>query len=222
MKLLKLPLYLLSLAAVGLVVYVGALTFKDKLTIQKLVTENKQLQQAITNLTTENQIGYAKVIDQQIRDGRMQTTLKFVETAFDKPTEKILEKKFTIEGDIIHFDALIVKFDEQLVLDGKARALYLWRRVYGEKMAPQDGFAIEQAGAEPARYKGLLKALPIDQRQLFWEEIWDLANNPDKLKPIGITAVYGNAVYTRLRPGLIYVFKINASGQVYPEIIPDI
>jgi len=41
--------------------------------------------------------------------------------------KRVLEKEYEIEGDIIHFDALIVKFDEQLVMDGKERTLYLWR-----------------------------------------------------------------------------------------------
>jgi hypothetical protein len=28
-------------------------------------------------------------------------------------------------------------------------------------------------------------------------------------------------VYSRLREGLIYVFKISSTGQVYPEVVPD-
>ncbi|MCJ7730284.1 MAG: hypothetical protein MUO27_10470, partial [Sedimentisphaerales bacterium] len=117
--------------------------------------------------------------------------------------------------------ALIVKFSDKMVMDGKERAMYLWRRVYGEGMAPQDGFAIEQARAEPERYADLMARLPIKQRELFWLNIWDLANDPEKLKQDGITAIYGNAVYSRLQTGLIYVFKISPTGQLYPEVVPD-
>ena len=88
-------------------------------------------------------------------------------------------------------------------------------------MAPQDGFAIESPGAEPARYADLMARLPVKQREMFWSNIWDLANNVEKLKQDGITAIYGNAVYSKLRPGLIYVFKISSTGQLYPEVIPD-
>jgi hypothetical protein len=63
-------------------------------------------------------------------------------------------------------------------MDGKARALYIWRRVYGEKMAPEEGLPIETMGSEPKRYADLLKLLPADQRDLFWSHIWDLAMTP--------------------------------------------
>ena len=41
------------------------------------------------------------------------------------------------------------------------------------------------------------------------------------MKQLGISAIYGNATYTKLKPGMVYIFKINHAGQVYPEIIPD-
>jgi hypothetical protein len=201
--------------------YFGRGYLLREMTIHQLLNENKQLKNAITNLTAEEQIGYAKVTSQETRDGKVVTKLRFVETARDDKLKKIVEKDYTIEGDIVHFDALIVKFGDKMVMDGKERAMYLWRRVYDEGMAPQAGFPIESPGAEPARYADLLGRLPIKQKELFWSNIWDLANDPEKLKQDGITAIYGNVVYTRLKEGLIYVFKISPTGQLYPEVVPD-
>jgi hypothetical protein len=195
--------------------------YYSAMTIHELLAENKQLKQAITNLTQEDQIGYAKVTSQETKEGKLFTTVKFVETARDDKLKKILEKDCTIEGDIIHFDALIVKFGDKMVMDGKSRALYLWRRVYGEKMTPESGFAIEQQGTEPERYKDLLKILPVKERELFWSAIWDLANNPERLKMHGIAAVYGNVTYSKLTKGFVYIFKINSAGQIYPEVVPE-
>jgi hypothetical protein len=203
-------------------IYVGRAVYEGTATIRQLLTENKQLKQAITNLTTEEQIGYAKVVRQEPNDGKLFTTLRFVETDRKNKLSKILEKEYTIEGDVVHFDALIIKFGPQMVMDGKARAMYLWRRVYGEKMPPEQGFSIESVGQEPARYGDVLKLLPSHHRQLFWEHIWDLAENPESLRQYDIEAVYGNAIYTRLRPGLIYVFQITPSGQVYPQVVPEL
>jgi len=202
--------------------YLGRGFYYRAITIHELLTENKNLKQAITNLTYEDQIGYAKVIAQEPNGGKILTTLKFIETARDDKLKTVLEKEYTIEGDIVYFEALIVKFGDKMVMDGKTKALYLWRRVYSDKMAPEQGFAIEEPGAEPQRYSDLLKLLPIKQKQLFWTNIWDLANDPDKLKEHDIKAIYGNAVYSKLRKGLIYVFKISPAGQVYPEVVPDI
>jgi len=202
-------------------VYLGRGFYHGAVTIHQLLSENKHLKQAITNLTDEEQIGYAKVVAQETTDGRLLTTVKFVETARDDKLKKILEKEYTIEGDIIHFDALIVKFGDKMVMDGKTRALYLWRRVYGEKMTPEEGFVIEQPGTEPLRYGDLLEALPIKHRQMFWSSIWELANDKEKLKQYDIEAIYGNVVYSKLRKGLIYVFKLSPTGQFYDVVIPD-
>jgi hypothetical protein len=222
MKSAKAKISTLVILAVVLVAagYFGRGWLLNTITIQQLLNENKQLKAAITNLTAEEQIGYAKVLKQETKEGKLWTTLRFVETARDDKLKKIVEKDYTIEGDIVHFDALIVKFGDKMVMDGRERALYLWRRVYGEKMAPQDGLPIENPGAEPARYADLLARLPIKQRELFWSSIWNLANDVEKLKEYGITAVYGNVVYSQLKEGLIYVFKISPTGQLYPEIVP--
>lgn len=201
--------------------YLGRGFYYGAMTIHQLLAENKHLKRAITNLTQEEQIGYAKVIAQETEDGELLTTIRFVETARDDKLKTILEKEYTIEGDIVHFDALIVRFGDKMVMNGKTKALYLWRRVYGEKMAPEDGFVVEEPDAEPKRYSDLLQALSIKQRQLFWSNIWELANDPEKLKAYDIKAIYGNVVYSRLRKGLIYIFKISPTGQVYPEVVPD-
>lgn len=220
-KLRFLPLIIVVGAIFG-VGYLGREPYKAVATIHELLVENRNLKRAITNLTEEDQIGYAKVIAQEFKDGELFTTIRFVETARGDKLQTILENEYTIAGDIIYFDALIVKFGSKMVLDGRTRALYLWRRVYGEKMSPAEGFPIEKPGAEPKRYKDLLDALPIKDRCMFWASIWDLANDTEKLAAYDIDAIYGNAVYSKVRKGLIYVFKINSTGQVCPDIIPDI
>jgi hypothetical protein len=201
--------------------FVGGSIFYGSKTVHDLLAGNEKLKIAITSLTHEDQIGFAKVLKQEERDGTLYTTVKFVETARDDMLSKVLEKEYEIEGDVIHFDALVVTFSDEAVMDGKARSLYLWRRVYGESMSPSEGYDIETPGTHPERYAGLLRDLRLPEQQLFWEAIWDLANDPEALRDHGIKAVYGNAVYKRLQPGLIYVFKIGTDGHVYPETVLD-
>jgi len=200
----------------------GVVAEKAISTIHDLLGENRELKEAISNLTDQDQIGYAKVLKKERIDGEIHTTLKFVETARGDKRRKVLEKTYTIRGETVHFDALIVKFSDDMVMDGKQRALYLWRRIYGKYRPPSEGFPIESPGEEPERYSELLSELPVQQRELFWDAIWDLSNNPDKLARHGIQAMYGNVVYSKLEKDLIYVFKIDNSGQVYPEVVPDI
>jgi len=213
--------YIAACLVLAAVIFTARMIYRGTATIRELLTENKHLKAAITNLTLEEQIGYAKVTSQENKEGRLFTTIKFVETARDDKTKRILEKTYTIEGDIVHFDALIVRFSNKIVMDGEEKSLYLWRRVYGEKTAPENGFAIEEPDTEPQRYSGLLKKLANKDRKLFWTNIWSLSNDPEGLKEYGITAIYGNAVYSQLKRGLVYVFKITPSGQLSPEVIPE-
>jgi hypothetical protein len=221
LKIRRVAFYIMALACLAAIAYIGHGWFYGAATIRELLTENKQLKQAITNLTLEDQIGYAKVISQENRDGKLFTNVRFVETARGDNLKKVLEKNYTVEGDIVHFDALIVKFGDKMIMNGKGKALYLWRRVYGENTAPENGLTIEEPNKEPQRYKDLLELLPTKESSLFWTNIWELANNPDQLREYDIKAVYGNVVYSKLRKGLIYVFKISPTGQLYPEAVPD-
>jgi hypothetical protein len=221
-KIKTIVFYILILLSLAALIYIGRGFYHAAATIHELLTENKQLKQAITNLTLEDQIGYAKVMSQQQSDGNLFTTIRFVETARNDKLKKIIEADYTIQGDVIYFDALIVKFGDKMVMDGQQKALYLWRRVYGENTAPDKGLNIEKSGTEPQRYKDLLELLPPNQRQLFWTNIWELANSPDKLKQYDIRAVYGNVVYSKVKKDLIYIFKITPAGQLYPEVVPDI
>jgi hypothetical protein len=218
-KLIRTVFGLLALLAV--IFFSGTLFYGTK-TVHDLLGENKKLKQAIATLTQEEQIGYAKVVRQETRDGQLYTTLRFVETARGNPLETVLQKEYEIEGDVAHFDALIVTFSSQAVINGKDRSLYLWRRVYGDNQAPSSGFPIEEPGVEPARYAGLLSRLRLKDREMFWNAIWELSNDPEALQRHGIKAIYGNAVYKKLKPGLIYVFKISPAGRLIPETVPDL
>ncbi len=219
---IKAVVTLAVLAAVGTGGMVAWRQIFTNRTIEELLTENADLKQAITHLSEETQIGYAKVVSQDMRDGRLFTRLMFVETRPNEPLEPVLKKEYEVEGDIAHFDALIVKFGQERVMDGREKALYLWRRIYGEQQSPETGLAINEEGQEPARYSDLCEKLSLEDRDLFWTHIWTLSNDPNHLLDLGVQAIYGNAVYHKLQPGLIYVFKIDNTGSLYPEIIPDL
>jgi len=204
---------------IGMFVHQSGL-LKVTMTLSDLVTENRDLKAALSRLTAEDKIGYAKVLSQETVDGKLMTTLLFVETVRGDQREQVLRREYTIPGDVVHFDALIVRFDPQMVMDGKSRALYLWRRIYGETIAPEAGFEIEPTSGAPARYADLLDELPIPHQSMFWDGIWSLANDPSRLAEHGIRAVYGEAIYTRMQPGLIYMFRIGATGDFYVESVP--
>jgi len=211
---------LIAGAAILTASVVGLSFYLSSSTIHSLLTENLELNKAIKNLTDEEQIGYA-TLQSQSRDanGELQSTIRFVQTAAGRPKEIVSEQQFTVSGDIIHFDALIVKFTDDYVKDGRGRSLYLWRRVHGEATSPASGALIEIPGGAPERYHSITKSLRMKESDIFWKAIWDLANDPDQLSQYGVTAVFGNAIYSRMQTDQITLFKISPTGQIYPEIL---
>ncbi|MDA9260898.1 hypothetical protein N9P58_03415 [Puniceicoccaceae bacterium] len=211
---------LMALAALVTASILGISFYHSTASIHKLLTENHQLNKAVRNLTQEEQIGYATLQSQSRNDlGELESVVRFVQTAADNPQTTVSEQLFVVRGDIIHFDALIVKFTNEYVKDGTERALYLWRRIYGETTTPANGEAIEIPGTAPERYYTITESLHLKNRDIFWEAIWDLANDTTRLNDYGVQAVFGNAIYTRMQPGKVYLFKISATGQIYPEIV---
>lgn len=212
-----------KLTVVAVIITAGILGvsfYYSTLSIHQLLTENKRLSQAIHNLTQETQIGYA-VLKSQTYDTSGQTInqIRFVQTAPENPKLVVSEQEFIIHSDIVFFDAMIVKFTDEFVKDGKERALYLCRRIYGEDTPPIEGQTIETSGAGPERYKSITQSLLFESKQTFWDSIWDLANDPQKLSDYGLTAVFGNAVYIRPILGKVYLLKISPTGQIYPEVV---
>lgn len=188
--------------------------------INRLLTQNEKLKSAINNLTAEEQIGYATLLSPKTaKDGRIYSEVRFVQSAAGYPKQITSVESFTVIGDVVHFDALIVKFNNELVQRGKQHALYIWRRIYGDSQQPDKGLPIEQPNSAPERYYEISKTLRIDERKVFWKAIWDLANEPEKLSKHGVSAVFGNAIYCQMQSGKVNLFKINSSGQIYPEII---
>ncbi|MGB0743306.1 MAG: hypothetical protein ACPGSB_02165 [Opitutales bacterium] len=208
------------LAALATATILGLSFYFSSSSIHSLLTENHKLNKAIRNLTEEQQIGFATLQSQSKNAlGQVESLVRFVQTAPGRPQEIVSEELFVVEGDVIYFDALIVKFSNEYVKDGKGRALYLWRRIYGEGEAPSDGDLIQMPGEGPERYSAITKSLRLKNQPVFWEAIWDLANDPQQLSEYGVTAVFGNAIYTRMQPDKVYLIKISPTGQIYPEVL---
>ena len=208
------------LAAAAAAAIVGLAYYFSSSSIRSLLTENHELNKAIRNLTEERQIGYATVVSQETDQlGQTSSLVRFVQTAPGNPDQIVSEQLFQIAGSVIHFDALIVKFSDAYVREGKGRALYLWRRIYGDQTAPESGQPIQKPGDHPERYTEISNSLRLKDREVFWDAIWNLAENPAQLTEFGVTAIYGNAIYTRMQPGQVYLFKITPTGQIYPKLL---
>ena len=111
--------------------------------------KTEQLQRVVEHLQAERRVADVIVTDQKHVDGVQKTTLLFVEYARDGSTP-LPAKRFTIDGNVAHVDALVVKFERGFVQDNdplRGRSLALFTRLYGENQPPEKAYRIDAPGA---------------------------------------------------------------------------
>lgn len=220
MKILSWPVKIIGIgfvaASMVIGVYTGLGIYRAGTSISQLLSENQYLKDAIANLTETGKIGGARILSSDVVDGQIITTVRFWEYDRQNSNKIIQSSEYRVPGTVVHFDALIIKFADPLLKEG-SKSLYIWHRLYSDKMAPEDGFYINDPDQEPDRYRDFLAGLPVDHRRLFWQSIWQLAHEPDKLEGHGVEAVYGNVTYTQMQEEFLYIFQITPAGQIYVE-----
>ncbi|MFW5883017.1 MAG: hypothetical protein ACOCVG_01485, partial [Verrucomicrobiota bacterium] len=153
-------------------------------------------------------------------DGQWWTRLRFglTDPLDPETTEPPQSRELTLRGRVVHFDAVIVQFSDAFVKDGRERALYFWRRIYGDATAPIEGTPIDHPGEPPERYRALTDGLRPANREAFWDNLWALLDDLARLERYGSRAVFGNATYLPAEPGQQIVLTVDARGQIIPQL----
>lgn len=146
---------------------------------------------------------------------KCKTTFTFTEvTSQDVPVGQ--SKTFTIEGKCLYVDTQIIKFEDSFAETGdvfKGSALCLFRRLFGEKQKPAEGFPVDIEGKTPPCYASDSPDAAAFEKQL-WESFWKLAQDPDLAKSMGVRAAHGAAPYQILVPGNSYKLELRSTGEL--------
>lgn len=198
-----------------------------RIDLQQKEQEIARLDAALRFLKVTRRVARLEVLDQQRRaDGRLYTTLRFVEVDPDSPDQRALDqpRQFELEGDVVYVDAWVAKFDDALVERGddplRSGSICLFRRLFGESQQPRDGFPLDPVGQRPAAY-GRGEPSPLERE--LWANFWEYANDPAKMKAAGLRAVHGEAPSQRVQKGKQYRLQLRASGGLEfgpPEDLP--
>ena len=213
------PVLLLLVAGTGIVGYLKLEEFKAKWDLETALRENKELQNAIANLTATKTVAYVDVLQRDGNGSDAHMTLLFSETERGNPSKEICSGELEVIGEFIYFDALVISFDDKNVKEGK-KAMYLWKGIFGDGQAPKDGFSFK--GELPEAYKEISKALKStflgftirDDAKNFWENIWELAHDSKKYEAMGIHSIQGKAVNLPLKKGKRYKLTIGSTGKM--------
>jgi len=112
-----------------------------------------------------------------------------------------------------HFDALVIKFEDDYVAQGDAlrgKSVALFRRVYCETQAPEDGFRLGRHGDVPDVYRTNPNPTPFEID--LWERFWSFAADPDSAALAGVRVAQGEAVYAPMKPGEHWLLTLEADG----------
>lgn len=192
--------------------------------IEELEKKNDEQRTAISRLVKSRRIAQA-VVAKRWKDesGKTWSRVRFVEV--DEAGAEIARREADIEGEVVHFDALVLKFEAEHVQSGdplRGRSVLLFRRMYGEHMPPERGVGLDEAEEDgvPLAYR-TRPAIPDGERAL-WARFWQLANDPDAAKREGVRVAQGEAVYTRMEEGMLYELTLDDAGglNVKPTRLP--
>ena len=209
-RLTFLPLLLLTLVF-GFELYRAHHSVEAQLEVEK--DRNAQLQSIVQRLSSERRVADILLTDQsKTDDGQLRTTLLFVE--YDHRGDPLPARQFVIVGQVIHIDALVVKFEGKFVEQNdplRGHSLALFTRIYGDHQSPDSADLIDRPGEIPPAYRGAEARVSKFESQL-WSDFWRLADDPAYRASMGVRVAQGEGVYRPFQPGYLYTLTLEANG----------
>jgi len=179
----------------------------------RLEAERRELLRVVERLNVEHRVAQIDVLQQHTDLGGniVQTVLRLAEIGRDG---KALPPRIVgVPSPIPHFDALVIKFDNEHVARGDAlrgRSLALFRRVYGDNQAPEDGYWLSTPGEAPDVYR--VAEQPTEFERRLWRDFWAYAQDPERARSEGVRVAQGESVYAPMRAGESWALTLDADG----------
>jgi len=164
-------------------------------------------------LKVNKRVATLKVLDQSTNaTNELYSLIEFQE--FDDNDEPLEEpRQFRIKGDVVYIDSWVVKFEDKYIEKAdlqRGTSLLLFRRLFGEFQEPQQGFVLDTVGQRPTAYARGSALSEFEKR--IWDDFWEVANDKEKQKELGIRAIHGEAPFRKIEQGKTYRIQRRASG----------
>jgi len=208
----KLAALLLFVAASSFAVYAYRNHVSAEAQLERERERTAELRQIVHRLEAERRVADVIVTDRQTIDGALRTTLLFVEYARDGTP--LPAKRFVIEGNTAHIDAMVVKFDGKFVEENdplRGHSVALFTRLYGEKQPPQQAWPIDEPGKIPDVYRGADPRVGPFEQDL-WQNFWRLADEPAYRVKLGVRVAQGEGVWRPFEPNKLYTITLESNG----------
>ena len=171
--------------------------------------ENQMLKEIIERLAADSRV--AEVMVTEVKSDpatkNTYTTIKFLE--YSAKLKPLKPKYFTFSGNVIQFQARVIRFDNFYVkkghpLRGKSAYLFLKAFILTDKGA--ETFDITKINEIPSGYE--VEGAKNNFERKLWRRFWEYALNPVRARQVGVKNAQIEAPGTRFIPCLIYTVKI--------------
>lgn len=182
--------------------------------VAALEAQCEELRVFVGRLTSESHVADARIVaSHPDREGVPVTTVEFTEQLGDGPAPP--PRVFTVRGREVYFDALVIRFDDDLVKVGdplRGKSLHLFRRAFGSAQEPREGplLAARQTDGVPDVYRS--RGAPSEFERRLWQRFWHWAAHPGDAAREGVRIAQIDAVGIRPRVGVTYRLALEHDG----------
>jgi len=189
--------------------------------ISRLNASIKKLELALRYLKIDHRVARFTAVDQTKDEdtGEISSLIEFVELN-DEGHPIDTPRQFRIRGDTVYIDGWVVKFEDKYVEQAdleRGTSLLLFKRIFGSGQKPDDGYPLDEVGSAPRAYARGGKMSDFERK--IWDDFWNIANDAERAKQLGIRAAHGGAPFMKVEKGKSYRILLRASGD--PTIVPE-
>ncbi len=188
------------LAVLSLILF---LKFKEHSDFKKVVTALQADSRAAEVLVTESSLDEST--------GSFTTTIKFLE--YDYKGQPLAPRYFTFRGNMIQFQALVVRFEDGYIERGhrmKGKSAYLFLKAFVLDGKNTQEFVITPTQGVPEGYK--VEGVPSKMQKEIWAHFWSYVLNPKARKGVGVKNAQIEAPGSVFVPGTLYDIRIEHDG----------
>ncbi|MCU0660910.1 MAG: hypothetical protein MUC50_01120 [Myxococcota bacterium] len=186
--------------------------------------EMEVLKSMISRLTAEDRVAEVWVKDyEKDAAGRpSKLTLKILEKDGKGNSLPPVFCTFSL-NDIIHFEALVIRLNDEMVMNGEGKSIYLFRRAYALKEGGNiyESCDINKPMEVPQGYAlGDTDRYVSDVEQKYWKSFWSYALDPTKRQEAGVKNAQIEAPATKFVENIIYRIILEHDGGLRIEASP--
>lgn len=212
-------LFSLSKKAMG--IFITIFVVAASIWLVDFFQQQQILKKMIERLSADTRIAEVLVTKSELNEktGKILTTIKFLE--YGAKGEALEPKYFTFRGNLIQFQSLVIRFNDDLIKRGdklRGKSIYLFMKAFVLDSEDPQIFEITKSRSVPEGYRTDAKTSDFERK--LWGKFWDYALDPTKRGEAGIKNAQIEAPGSMFLPGSIYTLKIEHDGGIRIDTKP--